>query len=159
MMSIAAMPLTADAFAPFGTVVAHRGDAPLMSYPDALEHTAEAANPTMAILRVTAAFEGPVTIPRLERHPYSAQTFLPLQGGKSLLVVCGTQADGRPDLSDVRAFVAASDQGVTYRRNVWHRSVTALEAPSEFVVLMAQTGRGDDNVFYDLDQPLIVEVP
>lgn len=156
-MPIIAVPLTAEAFAPFGIVVAHRGDAALMPYPEAFEHTAEAARTTMSVLRVTTAFQGPIAIPRLERHPYSAQSFIPLTGGRSLLVVCGAEADGRPSLSDVRAFVAASDQGVTYRRNVWHRSVTALEAPSEFVVLMTQTGRDDDTIFHDLESPLIVE--
>ena len=159
MMLITATPLTARAFAPFGNVVTHRGDAPLMPYLDAFEHRAEAAQMTMSVLRVVTAFRGPIEIARLERHPYSAQTFIPLKGGKSLLVVCGTEADGQPMLSSARAFIAASDQGVTYRRNIWHRSVTALEAPSEYVVLMSQTGRGDDNIFQDLDRPLIVETP
>lgn len=158
-MPITAAPLTAEAFAPFGTVIAHRGGDALMPYPDAFEHTAEATRTTMSVLRITAAFHGPIAIPRLERHPYSAQSFIPLKGGKCLLVVCGAEADGRPSLSDIRVFVAASDQGVTYRRNVWHRSVTALEAPAEFVVLMSQTGRDDDTIFHDLEQPLIVEAP
>jgi len=159
MMPIAAVPLTAEAFAAFGTVVVHRGGDPLMPCHGAFEHATEATRTVMSVLRVTTAFRGSITIPRLERHPYSAQTFIPLKGGKSLLIVCGAEADGRPRLSDVRAFVAAPDQGVTYRRNVWHRSVTALEAPSEFVVLMTQTGRDDDNVFHDLEPPLIVETP
>jgi ureidoglycolate lyase len=159
MMPITIAPLTAEAFAPFGTVVVHRGDDPLMRYPEALEHTAEAAQMTMAVLRMETAFHGRIEIARLERHPYSAQSFIPLKGGRSLLVVCPTAADGRPMLADAKALVAGADQGVTYRRNVWHRSVTALEAPSEYVVLMHQTGRGDDNVFHDLEQPLVIDLP
>jgi ureidoglycolate lyase len=158
-MPITSVPLTAEAFAPFGTVVAHRGESPLMPYAGAFDHTDEATLTTVSVLRVTTAFHGPISITRLERHPYSAQSFIPLKGGRSLLVVCGADAEGRPRPDDARAFIAAADQGVTYRRNVWHRSVTALEAPSEFVVLMVQTGRDDDNVFYDLDQPLIIETP
>lgn len=158
-MPIVAVPLTTEAFAPYGAVIAHQGDLPLMPYEGAFEHTENAARMTMAVLRVTVAFEGIIAIPRLERHPYSAQSFIPLKGGKSLLVVCGTAPDGRPMLSDAKAFVAGADQGVTYRRDVWHRSVTALEAPSEFVVLMHQTGQGDDTVFFDLDSPLMVEAP
>jgi len=158
-MPIVAVPLTAQAFAPYGAVIAHGGDLPLMPYPGAFEHAAEATQMTMSVLRVTTAFAGTIEIPRLERHPYSAQSFIPLKGGTSLLVVCGTAPDGQPLLSEAQAFIAAADQGVTYRRNVWHRSVTALEAPSEFVVLMTQTGRGDDNVFFDLDVALMVEAP
>ena len=158
-MLITATPLTARAFAPFGNVVVHRGNDALMRYPDTFEHTMEAVRMTMSVLRVGTAFQGPIEIARLERHPYSAQTFIPLKGGRSLLVVCGTEADGRPMLSSACAFIAGSDQGVTYRRNVWHRSVTALEAPSEYVVLMCQTGRDDDNIFHDLEWPLIVETP
>ena len=158
-MPIVAVPLTAEAFAPYGTVIAHDGDLPLMPYSGAFEHAAEATQLTMSVLRVTTAFAGVIEIQRLERHPYSAQSFIPLKGGKSLLVVCGTAPDGNPRLSEVQAFIAVADQGVTYRRNVWHRSVTALEAPSEFVVLMTQTGHGNDNVFFDLDVPLMVEAP
>ncbi|HLZ65841.1 MAG TPA: ureidoglycolate lyase [Aliidongia sp.] len=156
-MLITVAPLTSEAFAPFGTVVTHGGGEALMPYLDAFEHTLEAGHMSMAVLRVGTAVQGRVEVTRLERHPYSAQTFIPLKGGRSLVVVCGNEADGRPMLSSARAFIAGSGQGVTYRRNVWHRSVKALEAPSEYVVLMAQTGRGDDNVFYDLAQPLSVE--
>jgi ureidoglycolate lyase len=153
---ITAVPLTAEAFAPFGDVIAHRGDEPLQPYADTFEHAAEATRVTMSVLRVERAFQGPIEIGRLERHPYSAQTFIPLRGGRSLILVCASAPEGQPLLSSVQAFVAGSDQGVTYRRNVWHRSVTALEAPSEYVVLMVQTGRGDDNVFHDLAAPLVV---
>ncbi|HEV2677078.1 MAG TPA: ureidoglycolate lyase [Aliidongia sp.] len=158
MMTITAVPLTAEAFAPFGDVVTHRGEPPLMPCADTFEHTAAATRVTMAVLRVEAPVRGPVEITRLERHPHSAQTFIPLKGGRSLIVVCGTAADGRPLLASARAFVAGSTQGVTYRRDVWHRSVTALEAPSEYVVLMVQTEDGSDNLFDDLDHPLLVEV-
>ena len=158
-MPVAAAPLTAEAFAPFGSVVTHRGPEALMPYADAFDHGPEAALATMAVLRIDVAMQGPIEIARLERHPHSAQSFIPLKGGTSLIVVCETQPDGRPLASSARAFIARGDQGVTYRRNVWHRSVTALEAPSEYVVLMHQTGHGDDTIFHELEQPLLVAVP
>ena len=32
-------------------------------------------------------------------------------------------------------FLARGDQGVNYRRNVWHHPLIAMEAPSDFIVV------------------------
>lgn len=149
-------PLCAAAFAPFGEVIAHTGDAPLWRVPSAFDHGPEAADWSLSVLRVERAVAFPLTITRLERHPFSAQSFLPLLRGTSLVVVCLANSAGAPDPATLRVFVATDRQGVVYRRGVWHRSVGSLEAPAEYAVLMAHTGRNDDTEFHDLAEPFRV---
>lgn len=155
MQRFTAVPLTAAAFAPFGEVLVHTGEAKKQQpITGAFDRTADAPVPSLALLRIDEPHSLPVVIDRLERHPFSAQSFLPTQGGRCLIVVCDTAADGSPDVASTKAFIAATGQGITYKRNVWHRSVTALEAPSQFAIVMAQTGDGRDNLFADLPAPI-----
>ena len=102
----------------------------------------------------------PVTV--LERHPYTAQTFIPLTADptKRYLVVVApslppSPADqglpvpdpttaipgrsrplagrGLPDLSRLRAFVANGKQAVTYGAGTWHAPMVALGEPKTAV--------------------------
>lgn len=152
-------PLTAAAFAPFGIVVAHASAGRRHFFPEALDHSPEAAQPSFWVSRVDAATPLPLAVTMMERHPYTAQTFLPLRGGRYLAVVAASDQQGLPELTTVRAFLAAGHQGVTYHRDVWHCGMTVLDAPSEFAVLMHKTGRDDDDVFLDLPRPFSVAPP
>ncbi|KAI1416188.1 hypothetical protein F5Y13DRAFT_128697 [Hypoxylon sp. FL1857] len=83
----------------------------------------------------------------LERHPYTAQTFIPLgasskshylvivapslpptEAAGDLPVPTGKDLPGRglPDLSGLRAFVATGSQAVTYGAGTWHAPMAAL---------------------------------
>lgn len=83
----------------------------------------------------------------LERHPYTTQTFTPLstsgsavqRGQKSyyLVIVAPNVAGPRqpspespavspPDLAALKAFVATTDQAVTYGAGTWHAPMVAL---------------------------------
>ena len=152
-------PLTAASFAPFGIVVAHAGAARRHYFPEALEHSPEAAQASFWVSRVDAVTHLPLAVTMMERHPHTAQTFLPLRGGRYLAVVAASDRQGRPDLATTRAFLATRNQGVTYHRDVWHCGMTVLDAPSEFAVLMHKTGRDDDDVFLDLPRPFSIELP
>lgn len=37
-------------------------------------------------------------------------------------------ADGKPDLSTLRAFLATNAQGISYHPNIWHHPIIALDA-------------------------------
>ncbi|MBS7698702.1 MULTISPECIES: ureidoglycolate lyase [unclassified Chelatococcus] len=156
MQRFKAVPLTAEAFAPYGEVLAHKGETKQQPVPGAFDRTDDAPVPSLALLRIDAANALPVVIDRLERHPFSAQSFIPTEGGRCLIIVCDTATDGSPDIASTKAFISEKREGITYKRNVWHRSVTALEAPSQFAVVMAQTGDGRDNLFFDLPAPIEV---
>jgi ureidoglycolate lyase len=144
-------PLTADEFAPFGNVV-QLGDGPRRQHvTGAVERTEHAIEPQLWIATVQQAVILPLTLKALERHPFSAQTFIPLNGCPYLVVVCLTDDSGMPDVQTLQAFRASGDQGVTYKRNVWHHGLSVLEARAQFVVSMAFTGEQNDDVFTPLE--------
>lgn len=155
-LAIVVEPLTAAAFAPFGEVVAHAGSERRQLFPDVFAHLPEAGEASFWVSRVDAVSALPLTVTMLERHPFTAQTFLPLSGGRYLAIVTGSDAQGRPDLGTARAFLAQPNQGITYRRDVWHHGMTILDGPAQFAVLMHKTGRNDDDVFLDLERPFLV---
>ena len=151
--SVAVVPLTAEAFAPFGAVVPLSGDARRVRADGAFERLPGASEPRLWVATLQQAVTLPLVVTTLERHPLSAQTFLPLNGRAYLVVVCGADAHGAPDPTTLRAFEAAPDQGVTYARGVWHHGLTALAAPARFVVCMSFSGQ-DDDVFVPLARPV-----
>ncbi|MDX6751160.1 ureidoglycolate lyase [Geminicoccaceae bacterium 1502E] len=157
--SLQPVPLTREAFAPFGAVVEHAGEGRRHHVTEAFERSPEAASPSLWISRLATASRFPVTARILERHPYSAQTFIPLSPLRSLIVVCHPDPRGAPDLSTLQAFLAGPGQGVSYARNVWHHCLTVFDAPAQFAVIMSLTGRGDDDIFLDLEQPVVIEAP
>jgi ureidoglycolate lyase len=147
-------PLTPEHFAPFGQVV-ELGDGPRRGHViGATERTTQANEPQLWIATVQQAVTLPVTLKALERHPFSAQTFIPLNGCPYLVVVCHTDASGMPDLQTLQAFRASGNQGVTYRRNVWHHGLSVLQARAQFVVSMTFTGEQNDDVFTPLQAPI-----
>ena len=91
----------------------------------------------------------------LERHPYSSQTFIPLDNTPYLVVVAPDDAQGEPDLERLRAFVASGSQGVCYR-TVWHQGVR--RAPAQFAVTMTLTGAGDDDVFWKVPDSVSIAI-
>jgi ureidoglycolate lyase len=153
--SVPVVPLTAEAFAPFGEVVRMGDDARRVRAEGAFERQPEAVEPRLWVATLLQAVTLPLTITTMERHPYSAQTFLPVNGCPYLVIVCRADAQGQPDPATLRAFEAAPDQGVTYRRDVWHHGLAPLWAPAKFVVCMSFSGQ-DDDVFVPLGQPVEV---
>ncbi|QEL27232.1 ureidoglycolate hydrolase (plasmid) [Bosea sp. F3-2] len=155
-LTVTIEPLTAQAFAPYGEVVAHAGSERRRFFPHVFEHLADAGEPSFWVSRVDQIDTLPLMVTMLERHPFTAQTFLPLSGGRYLAIVAESDAQGGPDPATLRAFLAGPSQGVTYRRDVWHHGMTILDGPAQFAVLMHKTGRGDDDVFLDLAHPILV---
>lgn len=156
-MTIAVRPISHEAFAPFGELVAHRGDAPRRY----LDHAHDRAGPADAlrfwVSRMTEPRSLPISYPKLERHPFSAQTFIPLCVSRYVVIVAPDRADGTPDLADARAFVVGPGIGVSYRRATWHGPMTVLDGPAEFAVAMWSAGGPEqDDEWFPLPQPLSV---
>jgi ureidoglycolate lyase len=154
MIAIHAQPLTRAAFAPFGDVLIPDG-ADRRRYIDLATEAEPPMLPRLWVSQGAAVATLPVQVKLLERHPWSAQSFVPLTAARFLVVVGHAAADGSPDIATMRAFVSAG-QGVSYRRNVWHHGMTALDPGAQFVVLMATAGHPDDDVFLDLATPFEV---
>ncbi|CDZ64928.1 ureidoglycolate lyase [Neorhizobium galegae] len=154
MRSLLTAPLTAEAFRPFGTVCDVSDLSGLLPLPSAYEAIGAAVKPVLQVVKVESV-PRQLTITRLEKHPYSAQTFLPLNMSPSLIVVCETGADGEPNLTTLKAFVAQPTQIVTYNRGVLHHRLTPLKASADFAMTMMSSADGD-TVLYDLSTPITV---
>lgn len=143
-------PLTAEAFAPFGDVVSAPVQPGRRYFDDALESTGVAARPSLSIAHRLPVASMPLQVTSLERHPFSSQTFLPLSGGRWIIVVCRSRDGDVPDVASACAFVAGPDQGVTYCRGVWHHPLTVLDVPGCHAVWMWRQNSGIDDEFVDV---------
>lgn len=155
-MIIHPMPLSEEAFAPYGQVV--------MKAQGGVERRPWSANVTnlraQAKANITymslAAANYPVKVEVLERHPFSHQMFVPLEGTHHLLLVCPSLPDGTPDVAKIVAFEATGAQSVNYDANIWHAPRTVLFRPGAFVMLRWDTGAEADTEIHHLDTPIIV---
>ncbi|WP_435102611.1 ureidoglycolate lyase [Arhodomonas sp. AD133] len=160
MLELETQPLTREAFAPFGDVIA--ADEAAESFPinngsttrfhdlARIELLGEDPRPLISIFR-GQAFAPPLAIKMLERHPLGSQAFVPLSGRPYLVVVAPRGETVDP--ADVRAFYVRGDQGVNYHAGVWHHPLLSLEATSDFLVV-DRGGPGHNCDEIDLPEPL-----
>jgi ureidoglycolate lyase len=154
---LTARTLTADAIAPYATVLAASDRratvfAPVLEVGDVPGHHA------ITLLCPDPVAEGSVRLSALERHPHSTQSFLPIRAGRWLILVAPTLADGSPDLPGARAFVAGPEQAICIGRNVWHAALTVFDRPAEFGMIMWKSDDGEDGVLFPLDVSLTVAI-
>ena len=147
-MPLPALPLTPEAFAPFGRVVsaglqpgssANQGTAVRFDFCTDLTTTRPEAEPNLAVFR-SVARALPFDVVLLERHPCSTQVFIPMIVSRYLVCVAPTLPDGGPDVAGLRAFVCQPGQGVAYAPGTWHHPMVALDAPGEFAMLAWEDG-------------------
>jgi len=142
-MLLKAEPLTAEAFAPFGDVIQVAGHVPRMINEGTCERfddlapvdvLANGGRPLISIFKA-APRPLPFEVRVLERHPLSSQAFYPLDEAPFLVVVAEESDTDKPWSGRIRAFRAAGNQGVSYRRNTWHHALLAIGRPSQFLVV------------------------
>jgi ureidoglycolate lyase len=142
-MILTAEPLTAEAFAPFGDVIQTAGHVPRMINEGTCERfddlalvdvLANGGQPLLSIFKA-APRPLPFEVRVLERHPLSSQAFYPLDSQPFLVVVAENDGTGTPWSRGIRAFRAAGNQGVSYRRNTWHHALLAIGQTSRFLVV------------------------
>jgi ureidoglycolate lyase len=151
------LPLTAEAFAPFGEVLSVP-DAPGRAYFErALATTRPGAWPSLS-LSLKDPSPPSVVVRRMERHAHSSQSFVPLGPARFLVLVAPHAEGGGPDMARALAFVAGPGQGVTYGADVWHHPSTVLDAPARFAVFMWRDGTPADEEFVDVS-PFALEFP
>jgi ureidoglycolate lyase len=148
-MKLIAAHLTQEAFARFGDVLEGPALPGRVAADGAIGPRDPALRPSLAIV-LKPHVDLPLRATTMERHPFSSQTFIPLDAGSWLVVVAPDAAGGGPDMTLAQAFLARPDQGVTYRADVWHHPFTVLERPSRFAVLMWKRGTPADDVFVEV---------
>ncbi|RFO97727.1 ureidoglycolate lyase [Rhodoferax lacus] len=146
-------PLTPEAFAPFGDVIAARADAKTFAINQGF------ATRFHDLARVDVGEEGgavcvsifqarprslPMRLSIMERHPLGSQAFVAMSELPFLVVVA--PPDTVLDLGAIRCFRAGPGQGVNYARGVWHHPLIALERPSDFLVLDRAGAAGHSNL-------------
>lgn len=146
---IAILPLTADAFAPFGDVIEASGAPTVMINEGKCGRYNDLANLDFSTdeggRAAISIFEGesydlPLTLHMVERHPLGSQAFLPLSDDPFLVIVAPDE-NGVPGTP--RAFLTRAGQGVNYRRNVWHGVLTPLAGKRYFAVV-DRVGEGNN---------------
>jgi ureidoglycolate lyase len=161
-LDLIAEPLTAAAFAPFGSVIegAHAG-APINGGSalrneavGALDLVRDGGRAVLALYRAEArAF--PFEAMELERHGLSDQVFLPF--GEALrCVVLVAPAGAPPTAQDCRAFVTDGRQGVRIAAGTWHHGLLAMQSGT-WAVLERRAGAVDCDL-HTLAQPLTVHL-
>jgi ureidoglycolate lyase len=156
-MIVKANPLTSDVFTPFGQVLMGGGKgSERHPYAARIKNLRTDARPNMTFMRVPI-MDMPVQIAELERHVYSNQTFIPLNGTRQLVVVCASQHDETPDINTLAAFIAEGSQAVNYNPGVWHAPRTAIGGPGEFVMFRWDEDNDRDTELFPLDEPIEIK--
>lgn len=156
-------PLTAEAFAPFGDVIETDGrEFYLINYGNTerysdlagLDTLENAGKPTVSIFRSQPA-QFPLRIKVMERHPQSSQGFIAMERKPFLTLVA--PAGDRPALEQLRLFIVGSNQGINYRRGVWHHYLFSPEGVRDFICLDRTGGSGSNCDEYHFTQEILVE--
>ena len=162
MRTIAARPLTAEAFAPFGDVLDCAGapdkiiNAGLCGRFHDRAQLDFGADGRAGISLFNAEPRAlPYELPLLERHPEGSQAFVPMHRNEWLVIV----AEGSdPVPGEVHAFLVPPGVAVNFHRGTWHGVLTPLSAPGLFAVIdrIGETANLDE---YPLPEPVRIIAP
>ncbi|QXT41218.1 ureidoglycolate lyase [Gymnodinialimonas ceratoperidinii] len=144
-MTLVARPITAEAFAPFGQVIALT-DAPItinegmcQRFNDLAEIDIIEGRPGLSLFQ-SKLRQLPYSCDLLERHPLGSQCFIPMSDAE-LLVIVAPDAGGKPGAA--QAFTARNDVAVNIARNTWHGVLSPLSGSGMFAVI-DRIGTGDN---------------
>jgi ureidoglycolate lyase len=155
-MHVLARPLTPEAYACYGDVIAasprgepgkpaNQGTARRWDRLASIENLRPAqATLNVSVFRCSPRRSWPLDVALLEKHPWSTQAFLPMTARRYLVVVALGEA--RPDLDKLAAFIVTGAQGVSYFPGVWHHPMIALEDEIDFTCLVWEDGSDGDCV-------------
>ena len=147
---ILSRPIGREVFQPFGSLLEAPRTGGREDFAADLVNMRSSAKTNLALVRAGPA-PGKFAVNQLERHPFSTQTFLPLDVKRYLVVVCESDASGSPDIGTVQAFECEGTQGVSYRVGVWHLGVQTLDLPGVFAVLIHEDQTSEDCEFRDVE--------
>lgn len=156
MTALVPRPLTAEAFAPYGEVLAVPDTVGTRTaFDGALASLRPATPASLSLILAAPSLARPVPVGIIERHRFTSQSFVPMAPARWLVVVAPAAADGGPDLAAAEAFLPAPGQGITLHPGTWHAPLTVLEAPSPFAILMWRDYGPDDEEVMEIT-PLAV---
>jgi ureidoglycolate lyase len=151
-------PLTRERFSRYGDALdasgvcdhlANNGAVQVFRNRAGLEFEMQGGRASISIVR-SAPSRLPLQIKVMEHHPLGSQAFAPLGGGEWLVLAAPA---GRLDPDAIEAFRVAPNQGVNYRRGVWHHPLIALNQVSDFLII-ERAGEGENLTLESLAEPL-----
>lgn len=158
MRTILAEPITADAFSPFGELLVPPDGFGRHYFDDALSNSRGAARPSLSLALAEPLKSVPFDAVQMERHAFSSQSFVPMDVARYLVIVAPHAAAGGPDTERARAFLVTGRQGITFRADVWHHPMAALDRPSTFAIFMWLDGGDGDTELVTLTAPFRVGI-
>ncbi|MBX9934124.1 MAG: ureidoglycolate lyase [Methylobacterium sp.] len=148
-------PIAPDLFASFGTLHAEPDPLPRQDRAAPVWNGRPAVPPNLALIR-SEPYADVMPLRRLEQHPLSSQSFLPLSVA-GYVVVVAQDRDGAPDPGTLTAFAVPGHVGLTYRAGAWHAHMMTRETPGTFAMLAYEDGSEADCVFAAIPETLLVE--
>ena len=141
-ITLPVLPLTAEAFAAFGQVIAadtaaqryaiNEGTAERFHDLARIDTTRAGGRPVLSLFRATPR-PLPLQVKLMERHRLGSQTFMPLGGLRFLVLVA--PPGPAPTAPDLRCFIASPGQGVNFDAGTWHHPLIALDGGGDFLVI------------------------
>jgi ureidoglycolate lyase len=163
-LRLRAYPLTAEAFAPFGSLAVIDAAVGRAVNQDRgrripgigdLAHDAAATRPVLDVYHLKPS-PLPFTLACFERHVLTSQVFIPIRCARLLLAVAPDDANGQPDVARAQAFVAGGDSIIHYRAGAWHSPLIALDGPAVLSMLMWEAGDARD--CEEVVPPMTIEI-
>lgn len=155
MKTIIAKPLNAKDFAPFGDVLEMPKSPGRVYFQEALGNLRPHASASLSTTLKDPSPALPFEVNLLERHEFSSQSFMPAEVHSWMIVVAPHDAQGKPDLDRVQAFIADDTQGITYKPNTWHHGLTVFDAPAKFNIFMWRDNTKGDEEFVSVSPFLV----
>ena len=150
-MQLTPLALSVESFARYGDVVEHQGNDTRRVLDTPFSNESSGLRYRFTVNRLQRADTQKIQITEVERHPHSAQTFIPLSGStRHLVVVALSDEAGKLDPATLQAFVSNGRQGVSYRTGVWHFAFTAIDSDAEVAVILGLTGQSTDTEYTTL---------
>jgi len=163
MQIIKALPLTKEAFAPFGDVIEistaekshfiNRGTTERFHNLTSAVAFGEDGHVIISMARAQP-FAPPIFLTKMERHPLGSQAFIPVSPTR-FLITTAPDENGKPGTP--LAFLAAPGQGINYFRNTWHGVLTVLESVSDFLIIDRE-GEGKNLEEHQFTQAYQIEI-
>lgn len=142
-------PISAEAFAPFGSLLTTEPSIARLNFAAPVSNFRPGAKPNLAIVRPPVAAM-PCRVTLMERHRFSTQAFMPLGGVRALLFVA-PGGDAGPDLAQAHAFAVPGDIGISYHVGTWHMGMALLEDAGSMAMLVHEDGTEADTEFREIE--------
>ena len=157
-------PLTATAFAPYGTVIETQDSDSFMINNGTTQRFHRLAEVMLGkagdrgIISIFRAqgLDMPLRVKLLERHPFGSQAFIPLKQNPFLIIVA--EPGEIPEVDKIRAFIIDGSQGINYHSGVWHHPVLSCVPEDDFLVVDREgEGNNCDEYFFAEETEIVLK--